>query len=75
MTEIEKLKRLLAAYQIKRSVDGLNGRLWDASVHLATEKYIKRHDPVLTSGRAISEASLDKNFSITKLIEKAAGMI
>lgn len=75
MTEIEKLKRLLAAYQIKRSVDGLNGRIWDAQVHLAAEKYIKRHDPVLTSGRCISEEFSRASFSITGLIEKAAGMI
>lgn len=76
MAEIERLKKILAAYQIKRSVDGLNGRMWYAHVHLLAEEYIRENDPVITSGIAISTASIDdENFSIEKLIEKAAGMI
>ncbi len=75
--ETDKLKRLLAAYQIKRSVDGSNGRRFDAFVHLHVEEYIKSNDPVLTSGEQISRLYSEdpENFSIAKLIIDAAKMI
>lgn len=38
---IMKLNMLVMAYQSKRSVDGLNGRKWDASEHFKAEAAIE----------------------------------
>lgn len=39
--ELQAVKLLLRAYREKRSVDGLNGRDWDASRHFAAEAKIE----------------------------------
>lgn len=40
--EIDQLKELLQTYRDKRAVDGLNGRVWNASKHYDAEILIDK---------------------------------
>ena len=41
---LKEAANLIEAYRKKRSVDGLNGRVWDAQEHYKAEELVKKLD-------------------------------